>query len=93
MSFDYWFETVDRSFAFLLVLPFLVGLAGLVSEYLRQLWVAPREMLKNSASRRDIEAHIPQMSSDFGGNLRYLSSLAGLGATRRANRWFFRSRA
>jgi hypothetical protein len=31
-----WLISLDPSFAFLLALPFLVGFAGLLSEYLRQ---------------------------------------------------------
>ena len=36
MSIYQWLTNIDRPFAFLLVLPFLVGLAALVSEYLRK---------------------------------------------------------
>jgi hypothetical protein len=31
-----WLNALDPSFAFLLVLPFLVGLAGLLAEHLRR---------------------------------------------------------
>ena len=55
MSFYQWLTNIDRPFAFLLVLPFLVGLAGLVSEYLRQLWA--KRLPKNVASRRDMGRH------------------------------------
>jgi len=37
----HWLLSLDPSFAFLLVLPFLVGLAGLLSEYLRKRHAAP----------------------------------------------------
>ncbi len=31
-----WFFTLDRPFVFLLALPFVVGFAGLLAEYLRR---------------------------------------------------------
>jgi len=37
MSIDFLYGAVDRQFVFLLVLPFVVGLAGLASEYFGQL--------------------------------------------------------
>lgn len=46
MSIDFLYGAVDRQFVFLLVLPFLVGLAGLASEYFGQL------LASRSVSRR-----------------------------------------
>jgi hypothetical protein len=36
-----WLTTLDRPFAFLLALPFIVALAGLAGELKRHRWVRP----------------------------------------------------
>lgn len=38
MSIDYWVGNVDQTFVFLLALPFLVGVAGLLAEHLGKRW-------------------------------------------------------
>jgi hypothetical protein len=38
MSIDNWIGGADQTFAFMLALPFLVGLAGLLAEYLGRRW-------------------------------------------------------
>jgi hypothetical protein len=35
-EFAQWITSLDRSFAFLLALPFMIALAGLVAEFARQ---------------------------------------------------------
>ena len=52
MLIDFLYGAVDRQFVFLLVLPFLVGLAGLASEYFGQLR-ASRSVSRRPRATRD----------------------------------------